>query len=549
MKKIFLFLVFINAVVHSQQISWTEITPQYDLPEGVKLYEGSRSSPVLLVYYLDADLNKENLTVRPYIGNPAVVQIFTSRVGAYAAINGGFFDQTSGASLSSVIYPGEVKAANVSSLVRSGKSYPVIRSIFGMNQDGSFAVNWIYHFGGGVENIYKFDQPIQYSNNDPTPKSAPSKSSGVQYEELLLGIGGAPTLVKNSQPNITYNEEIMWGSGVGLENTDPRTAVGYTADNHVIMLTAKGRTSDSYGVSLIELADIMISLGCVEAVNLDGGGSTQMSVGNTPVLSSTRPVPTILAVVHKDSLNIPKEPLFEKIIDTEDDEAEAYGTGWFASANDGYYGGTKAMLNTVGDGTNYYKFAAELNGPAEYEVYGWWVAASNRCTDTPFIISHAGGSDTVRIDQTKNGSVWYKIGNYNFGSDQQESVIISNAGTQGTYVVADAVRFLSYDPKSITGLKQEPANLQINSYELFQNYPNPFNPATVFSFSLKYRSSVLISITDVLGRVAAVLDMGEMSPGKHYYEFDAAGFASGLYFYSLIIDGIYKVSRKMLLIK
>ncbi len=46
------------------------------------------------------------------------------------------------------------------------------------------------------------------------------------------------------------------------------------------MIVADGRQAVSQGVGLPELAQIMINLGCVEAMNLDGGGSTQMAVGN-----------------------------------------------------------------------------------------------------------------------------------------------------------------------------------------------------------------------------------------------------------------------------
>lgn len=59
---------------------------------------------------------------------------------------------------------------------------------------------------------------------------------------------------------------------------NPRTAIGYTKDNSLIMLTADGREGASIGLTLIELANLMKELGCVNAMNLDGGGSTVMYV-------------------------------------------------------------------------------------------------------------------------------------------------------------------------------------------------------------------------------------------------------------------------------
>ena len=58
----------------------------------------------------------------------------------------------------------------------------------------------------------------------------------------------------------------------------PRTSIGYTKDNSLIMLTADGREGASIGLTLVELANLMKELGCVNAMNLDGGGSTVMYV-------------------------------------------------------------------------------------------------------------------------------------------------------------------------------------------------------------------------------------------------------------------------------
>ncbi len=445
MKKIIL-LLFLFSTAAFSQITWTETTSNYTLPTGIKVFSGERTSPVLKIFYIDVDMNNPDLVIHPYIGSNKTINNFIPFVGAYAGINGGFFGGSS--SFSAVVYPYDVKAQNVAAVTRNSQSYPVIRSFFGMNFDRTFNVEWIYHYGNNVSDIYRFDEPMPYTNNQQTPLPPPLQANGNQYQNLLVGIGGAPTLVKNGQVNVTYNQEIMWGSGVGLDNGDPRTAVGYTADNHVIMIVADGRQVTSQGVGLPELAQIMIDLGCVEAMNLDGGGSTQMAVGNqlvnTP--SESRAVPTILTVTHKDSLKLPPVPQYEKIIDTGDPECGLVGSGWFTSANPGYWGNTPAYLNPIGDGSSYAEFRPGFTVDAIYEVYGWWVASSNRCTDTPFIINHKNGVDTIRVNQVQNGSQWKLIGTYQFSKDTTQKIIISNAGTTGTYVVADAIRLISYDP-------------------------------------------------------------------------------------------------------
>lgn len=62
----------------------------------------------------------------------------------------------------------------------------------------------------------------------------------------------------------------------------PRTAIGKRADGTVLLFTVDGRTPQSAGMSIIELQQIMRWLGCNEAINLDGGGSTAMYVSKQP---------------------------------------------------------------------------------------------------------------------------------------------------------------------------------------------------------------------------------------------------------------------------
>ena len=64
-----------------------------------------------------------------------------------------------------------------------------------------------------------------------------------------------------------------------VTNRHNRTALGITADGTTILLTADGRFKDiAEGLTLTELASVMKWLGCEDAINLDGGGSTTMFV-------------------------------------------------------------------------------------------------------------------------------------------------------------------------------------------------------------------------------------------------------------------------------
>ena len=87
------------------------------------------------------------------------------------------------------------------------------------------------------------------------------------------------------------------------------------------------------------------------------------------------------------------------------------------------------------------------------------------------------------------------------------------------------------------------------SFKLFQNYPNPFNPVTSIEFELQKTSNVQIIVRDILGRLISDQKLGNLGSGRHNYQFDASDLSSGLYFYSLSINGQLMNTKKMLLLK
>lgn len=87
----------------------------------------------------------------------------------------------------------------------------------------------------------------------------------------------------------------------------------------------------------------------------------------------------------------------------------------------------------------------------------------------------------------------------------------------------------------------------ITSYELAQNYPNPFNPATNISYMIPEAGIVKLAVYDVLGNEIAVLVNEHQKPGQYEVTFDAAGFTSGVYFYTLQSNGFSATKKLMLL--
>ena len=87
------------------------------------------------------------------------------------------------------------------------------------------------------------------------------------------------------------------------------------------------------------------------------------------------------------------------------------------------------------------------------------------------------------------------------------------------------------------------------SFILNQNFPNPFNPRTTISYTLANESFVTLKIYDVLGReVETLIQNKKEEAGNHQVIFDAAGFASGTYFYRILTKD-FSSAKKMLLVK
>ncbi len=88
-----------------------------------------------------------------------------------------------------------------------------------------------------------------------------------------------------------------------------------------------------------------------------------------------------------------------------------------------------------------------------------------------------------------------------------------------------------------------------NKFKLFQNYPNPFNPITNFKFQITSLSGVRVNVYDLNGKLVTTLVDKQMHAGEYLITFDGTNYSSGVYFYSLIVDGKVIDTKRMVLLK
>jgi exopolysaccharide biosynthesis protein len=121
----------------------------------------------------------------------------------------------------------------------------------------------------------------------------------------LLLIGGWPRILENGRDVSPDAAAIEGTISRNAEMRHPRTAVGFSRDSSTLYLvTVDGRSENSGGMTLSELALLMRKLGAWQAMNFDGGGSTTMvvegAVMNKPSdTTGEREVGNVLAVVKK----------------------------------------------------------------------------------------------------------------------------------------------------------------------------------------------------------------------------------------------------------
>jgi phosphodiester glycosidase len=120
-------------------------------------------------------------------------------------------------------------------------------------------------------------------------------------------VGGWPRIVRAGRSVAAEADSVEGTFPRFSKGRHPRSAVGFSRDSLTLYFVAvDGRTTASVGMSLAELADAMIALGAYEALNLDGGGSTTLVVGDSIVnapsdATGERPVGNVLAITHRGS--------------------------------------------------------------------------------------------------------------------------------------------------------------------------------------------------------------------------------------------------------
>ncbi|HEY0677769.1 MAG TPA: phosphodiester glycosidase family protein [Chitinophagaceae bacterium] len=310
----FISLCFIAcSFISTAQLKWSVADSlSHGLPLSVKVFytNDSLDGKPFIAYYVEADLKDRNLVFTTQVGNGkrfTPSQYYESEKHPLVVVNGTFFSFQTNQNLNIVMREGKIRSYNVTSLKGRGKDstrfYYVTRGAIGINKKRQADVAWIFN-DSSKRKAYAFeDSPVVATGKLNPPKLKYLKRFDHNNWKMRTAIGGGPVLIHDGQIRITNKQEQMFVNGD--KDKHPRTAMGYTSNGKLIILVIQGRLpGKAEGATLSQEAKILHDLGCYEALNLDGGGSSCMLVNGKETIKPSdaagqRPVPAVFMISNK----------------------------------------------------------------------------------------------------------------------------------------------------------------------------------------------------------------------------------------------------------
>ena len=254
------------------QMNWHEF--DLDLPNGIVIYSGTNKSMPLNAWVATVDLNQVQISVNVLSSTDkdrkeSPIQ-FMENSGARLVLNGGYFlmDHQPAQHVGLLKTNGNLEEAASPSVIRDQSRYFINRGAFGIKNDGTVDIAWC---STKNDSIFEWDAPLQ---NRPGLPQDSLHFQTAKFWDVKDAFHAGPVLISRGKINVTVEQEAFFNTPIA--GVQPRSAIGYTKDNMLILMVVDGRQVDSRGVYLEELALLMNQFNCVEALNLDGGGSSAM---------------------------------------------------------------------------------------------------------------------------------------------------------------------------------------------------------------------------------------------------------------------------------
>ena len=285
------------------------------LPNSVHIYftDNPIDTSPFRAYYLIADLKDKKLKFLADTSHDRRLkpsQFYERNSKPLAVVNCTFFSYETNRSLNAVIKNGELVAFNSENIAGRGKDTFTYRhalgSAFGINKKREADIAWLYT-DSSWKHAFASQVPVlpikDSSRQMPRKYYFKNKGWSLNKWKMKTAVGGGPVLLQNGEIKVTNNEEIKFANKA-ISDKHPRTAMGYTRDGKLIILMIEGRSKIAGGANLTQMAQIFKELGCVEAINLDGGGSSCLLINGKETIKVSdkegqRGVPAVFIIKRK----------------------------------------------------------------------------------------------------------------------------------------------------------------------------------------------------------------------------------------------------------
>lgn len=323
MLRLILSFIFLSVINNSgAQLVWQNVDSAFGpLPKSVHIYHTNQQidTAPFRAFYFVADLKDKHLhftTDTTLNRRLTPANFFKKNASPLVVVNGTFFSFETNRNLNVVMKDGKLVSYNQHSITGRGRDtltykHPFVSAI-GINKKREADVAWVLTDSSmklALASEWPLDalkDSMQYHDLDyykyaTSIVSHNSPSASFFKWKMNTAIGGGPVLVSNNEIRITNNEELKF-SGKAINDKHPRTAMGYTKDHKLIILVVEGRNEIAHGATLTQEAQILKDLGCVEALNLDGGGSSCLLVNGKETIKPSdkegqRAVPAVFIII------------------------------------------------------------------------------------------------------------------------------------------------------------------------------------------------------------------------------------------------------------
>jgi hypothetical protein len=311
LKRFLAALLLVYSVNAHAQLHWSAAHDSLTrgLPPAVKVFytNDSLEGKPFIAYYVEAELKDKSLSFTTQVGNGkrfTPLQYYQNESRPLVVVNGTFFSFQTNQNLNVVVREGKLKAYNVTALKARGrdstKYYYVTRGAIGINKKREADVAWVFN-DSSKSYPYAFeDSPVVALGPKLKPKIRNLNRFDHKKWRVQTAIGGGPVLLHDGGITISNKQEQMFVSGENDKH--PRTAMGYTSQGKLIILVVQGRfPGKAEGATLLQEAKILQDLGCHEALNLDGGGSSCLLINGKETIKPSdqageRPVPAVFII-------------------------------------------------------------------------------------------------------------------------------------------------------------------------------------------------------------------------------------------------------------